>query len=455
MTAADLSEPALGVAGTAAPPAGPRWRAVPVANLRQVGCSLADQVFSVGGMFAVNIALARVRPREDYGLFALSYSLFTFLAGLHNAAILEAYTVYGSGRYRGRFARYETFAARHNGWLLAGLTLVLVTIWQGLRWLRPAFASPALLGMALSSGVLLNAAFRRRTFYIRQRPDLAARFSTVFLLTCLVLLGLALWAGLLNGLSAFLIAAAAWSAAFLFMLPRRNENETAPLARAPDFLAEEPGYWLEHWRYSRWVFVTALVFQFTTQAYFWLVAALLSVRAVAGLRALYNLALPVDQVFAAVSLLLIPQMAGRYAAGELGQLRRLWRQCLTGYLGLSLTFALVAGVASLPLLHLVYGGKFDDLAPLLRWYVLAPVAMGAGHAANAALKAMERPQAVLAAYVGSGVVTFAAGIPLVARLGLRGAVYGILLSAAAYAALLGFLFRRTGSPAAAAAEPAP
>ena len=129
-------------------------------SLRRFACGLTDQVLSVGGMFAVNIALARVRSKEEYGLFTLSYSLFTFLAGLHNAAILEAYTIYGSGRYHGRFAKYEAFVSKNNRWLLAGISVVFVAIWESLRWLHPAFASPALLGMALACGVLSEAGSR-------------------------------------------------------------------------------------------------------------------------------------------------------------------------------------------------------------------------------------------------------------------------------------------------------
>lgn len=428
-------------------------------NLRKFACGLVDQVLSVGGMFAVNIALARVRPKEEYGVFTLSYSLFTFLAGLHNAAILEAYTVYGSGRYHGRFRRYERFVARHNGWLLAGVSSVLLGTWQILRWLHPAFASPALLGMALTCGVLLSAAFRRRTFYIRRRPDLAARFSAAFLISCMSLLGLSLWASLLNGLSAFLIPAAAWAAAFA---TTRNpahadddkdkdnddeeKDEGVAAVETADFLLEEPGYWADHWQYSRWVFVTALVFQFTTQAYFWVVAWQLSVRDVAGLRALYNLVLPVDQIFAAVTLLVLPQMAFHFASGELGKLRSMWGRCSLAFIAIGAAFALAVGLGSTWLLHAVYGGKFDDGAALLRWYVLVPVVMGVGNAANAALKAAEKPQAVFAAYVASGIATFGVGIPLVVRFGLRGAIYGMLVSAASYAGTLIVSFRRFTGP---------
>src|ERR1700758_3079896 len=62
----------------------------------QLSYSIFDQGFSVGGMFLANIALARTQSKQEYGVFALPYSVFTFLSGLHNAAVLEAYTIYGS-----------------------------------------------------------------------------------------------------------------------------------------------------------------------------------------------------------------------------------------------------------------------------------------------------------------------------------------------------------------------
>jgi O-antigen/teichoic acid export membrane protein len=412
---------------------------------------LADQCLSVGGMFMVNIALARVRSKEEYGIFALSYSLLTFLTGLHNAAILEAYTIYGSGRYHERFVGYRKLLWRSHLWLLSALSALLLAAWQGLRWRQSPLASPSLLGMALACGVLLSASFIRRTFYMRRRPDLAARFSAAFFVSCMGLLALAIHSGRLNGLSAFLIVALAWSVAALFLLRDGPTREHRPLGNGSpehflrDFLREEPGYWREHWSYSRWVLVTALVFQFTAQAYFWAVAALLSVPDVAELRALYNLALPVDQIAVAITFLVMPQMALHNAAREFGKLRQLWRQCAWMYLGISLAFAFVVGVGSRPLLHAVYGGKFDDAAPLLRWYSMLPVVMAVGNASNAAMKAMEKPQAVFYAYLASGADTLVFGIPLLVRFGLRGAIYGMLLSGASYTAVLGLSFYRFNS----------
>src|SRR6266852_4371410 len=126
-------------------------------RIRQLGFSIADQGFSVGGMFLVNIALARTQSKEEYGIFALSYSVFTFLAGLHNAAVLEAYTIYGSGRYHRSFPAYAWLLWRSNLLLGLGAAAVLTLLWGLLSWTAPALASRTVLGLALACGILLTA----------------------------------------------------------------------------------------------------------------------------------------------------------------------------------------------------------------------------------------------------------------------------------------------------------
>src|ERR1700730_10330350 len=144
------------------------------ARIRQTTFSVVDQALSVGGIFLITIALARTQTQQIYGIFALTYSVFIFLVGLHNAAILEAYTIYGSGRYHRQFPAYERLLWRTNVLGSLALSVTLVVAWRALAWMAPDKASYTLLGMALSCGIFLMASFIRRTFYMRRRPDLAA-----------------------------------------------------------------------------------------------------------------------------------------------------------------------------------------------------------------------------------------------------------------------------------------
>jgi O-antigen/teichoic acid export membrane protein len=399
-------------------------------RIRQVAVSTVDQGLSVGGMFLVNIALARVETKQAYGVFALSYTVLTFLTGLYNAALLETFTVYGSGRYARRFPEYAWMLWRANAVLAVGLSVVLIVLWSGLRIAGTGLASRTFLGMACASGLLLSGAFIRRTLYMRRRPDLAARFSATFFVVCVGLLALALKANILDGFYAFVIAGLAWAfagLAFFAEVPRKTEANFSDL---------EVNYWSEHWKYSRWVFVTALVFQFTTQAYYWLAGGFLSVKDAGNLRAMYNLVTPIDQLFVAVALLVIPMMSYKYSLHGLAGLVPLLKRYLLLLVVITGAFAAVVGNFSRPLLHLLYDGRFDDVAPLVGTFALLPVLMGIGNAMNAALKAMEKPSSVFWAYAASGSATILVGLPLVLHFGLRGAVNGMLLSAGVYSVTL-------------------
>jgi O-antigen/teichoic acid export membrane protein len=379
-------------------------------------------------MFLANVALARAQSKEEYGIFALTYSVFTFLAGLHNAAILETYTVYGSGRYNRRFSEYAWLLWRSNAWLGLVLTATISILWGVLYLVKPTLASSTVLGLALACGFLLTASFVRRTFYIRGRPDLAARFSFVFFATCAALLWFSIRIRILTGFYVFAIAAVAWMVAGVFLareLPGRVKDSTP-------FAEVEPSYWAEHWKYSRWVLATAFVFQFTSQGYYWLSAGILSVKETGDLRAMFNLVAPVDQLFIAMSLLILPMLAHRHASDQMAGMRRLLKSYGIGSLAVAGSFAVLVSLFGKPVMHVLYAGKFDDVAPLVSRLALLPVIMGLGNTANAALKAAERPNRVLLAYIASGLATFVVGIPLLMRLALPGAVYGLLVSAVVY-----------------------
>lgn len=400
-------------------------------KLMPVAYSFADQALAVGANFLANVMLARTQTKEEYGMFALSYSIFTFLAGLHNSAILEPYTVYGSGRYRNRFSEYLRLMLRINalvGLMLSALVLLVCLV---LYWTAPQLVSRALLGLGVTVGILLSGIFLRRVFYIQRQPAFAAQASLI----CFVTVACALWlvarAHLLNGFSVFLILALGWIAAGLGV-----GRKLALGHPAQSFLDSEPGYWSEHWKYSKWVLSTAFVFQLTTQGYYWIVAGFVSVKDVAGLRVMQLLVAPMDQVFIALSFLVIPALAARYASNRMGSFLSFTKRYALTVVGATALFALAVRIVGKPVMHLLYAGKFDDLAPTL--YVLAflPLVMGIGNAMNCALKAAEKPKLVFFAYVCSGAATLLLGIPLVIHFGLLGAVYGLLLSAAAYTIVL-------------------
>jgi O-antigen/teichoic acid export membrane protein len=392
---------------------------------------MADQALSVGGMFLVNLVLARTQSKEEYGMFALSYSVLVFLMGLHNAAILEPFTIYGSGRYASRLTEYFQLMFWSNAALGGVATTLLLVLWLSLRGIAPQFLPRGIAGLGLTVSVLLSGTLLRRIFYLQRKAALAALASCVFFLTVAGGLWLTSRAQVLDGSSVFLVLAAGWLAAGLSLADKLPFGKTRQ-----SFLAGDPDYWREHWKYARWVLLTAFVFQLTTQGYYWLVAAFLSTGDVAELKAITLVVAPADQIFIALNYLVLPRLCAHYAAERFESLLSAWKWYAIAITAATLLFSLFIRAFGNTLTHLLYGGRYDDAAPLLNLVVLVPVVMGVGHTMNAALKAAESPRLVFWAYVASGAVTFLAGAPLVARFGVRGAVYGMLLSGGSYTAAM-------------------
>jgi O-antigen/teichoic acid export membrane protein len=400
-----------------------------------VAYSIADQAFAVGCGFLVNIVLARTQTKEEYGMFALSYSVFAFLLGLYHAAILEPYTIYGAGRYRERFSEYLRLIARSNAIVCTLLTGVLLLICLGISRVTPQLTSRALLGMALTAGVLLTGYLLRRVFYLQGQPGFAAQCSLVSFLSVAGLLWWTARLHLLNSFSVFLILALGWVAAGAIF--GRKLRVGSP---AQTFLEIEPDYWWKHWKYAKWVFATAFVFQFTTQGYFWLVGGILSLKDVGELKAMYLLVAPVSQIFIALSYLLVPALAARYAAHNTRDLLSLWKRYTWATVALTGLFAIALRALGRPAMHVLYAGRYDGLGSYVFVLALLPLLLGIGNTMNSALIASEQPKLVFYAYVCSAAATFLGGVPLVIHFGLWGAVWGMLLSAVMYTGALGLAF---------------
>jgi O-antigen/teichoic acid export membrane protein len=402
-----------------------------------VAYSVADQALAVGGGFLVNVALARVQTKEEYGMFALSYSVFIFLAGLHNAAILEPFTVYGSGRYRERFSAYLRLMARSNALLAVALSGILLLTCLLLSAVAPRLVSRSLIGLGLAVGFLLSGLFLRRSFYVQRQPAFAAKSSLVFFLTVACGVWLAARRHRLDSFWAFSILALGWFVAGIIYARKLHFQPSQET-----FLQQEPAYWGVHWRYARWVLITAFVFQLMTQGYYWLVAGFLSVKEVAELRAMLNLISPVDQLFVAMCYLALPAMAAHFAAKRMDKLVTLSKKFALAILAVNCLFALGIRVFGKQVMHVVYAGKFDGMSTLLFTLALLPMFMAVGNTMAQALNASEKPMLVFYGFLSSAAATVFLGTPLVIHFGLRGAVYGMLLSGATFtvAISIGFLF---------------
>ena len=140
---------------------------------------------------------------------------------------------------------------------------------------------------------------------------------------------------------------------------------------------------------------------------------------VAAFKALMNLTMPAIHAYVAFSVLLVPVLV---RAKEKGQFKRFMITALTLTSVAMGLYHLLLGVWGKPVMALLYDGQYVQHAWLLWLVGSLPLLSGIIAVLNAVLRAIERPDYVFWAYVGTSVTVVTLGTGLIFFFGLTGAV---------------------------------
>ncbi len=381
--------------------------------------AIADQ-----GLFALantllNVLLARWLTPDEYGAFAVAYSCFLFIGAFHTALLSEPLLVFGPDKYADQPRSYLSLLLRGH-WILTAVGSVLLVI-AGLvlrfNGVRPL--SQALLGLALATPFSLLMWFSRRAAYVRFQPRLATVASAGYLVLLLTgLIGLAAL-HLVSIFSAMLTLSVAGAISGLWLM--RNIHRALP--DGEESITPMPVV-TDHWRYGRWASATSVLMWVPLNLFFVVLSVLVNFEATGAFKALSNLVLPMLQVNAALGSLLLPAMALRAHNHE--QFKKLLRTSLVLFAAGAGTYSLVIGAFGGELVHLIYGGRYDSQASLLRLLLLIPILDGAMVVLSNALRSLERPDRVFWAQLTVVVFLLTAGVETTRLSGLWGATAGLV-----------------------------
>lgn len=402
------------------------------------GLALLDFGLYSGSNFLLGILLARWMAPEQYGAYALVFSIFILVTFLYQALLLEPLSVFSGTTYNKNLRGY----LKSNFWLhwgvsavicvLMGATAIAARVW----WHSPASAM-AFAGMTAATPFILIHALGRRSFYLKLSPGPAAFGSSFY--CALVVSGsfLVFKLGWLSAFSAFLVmgfAALVGGVIMVFQLNAKLEPATAEM-----HLHET---WKKHWDYGKWALGTCIVGWIPTYVYIPLVSKFSGLAAAAELRALMNLGGPVLQTYAALSMLFLP-----YAARVQGSEGRQGSSALTR----KLTALFVAGAIAYwvvliplrrPLFDLLYAGKYMDASALLPLFAAETVIWSAALGPAIVLRAMEYPRSLFFANGAASIVAIVFGIPATRYFGLPGVIWSMVLANVLYVAVAFILLER-------------
>jgi len=396
--------------------------------------AIADQGLFALANVALNVLLARWLKPDAYGAFAVGYALYLFIGAFHTALLTEPLLVFGAGKYSRRPLSYLAVLLRGH-WLLTGAGSVLLIL-AGLLLRRYDLGplAQAMFGLALAVPFSLLMWFGRRAAYLRFRTSLATIASAVHLVVLLTGLFALAQANILSIFSALVAMSAAGATSGFWLLRKLRStlhDESGEIENSAALSVAR-----DHWRYGRWATATTVLMWVPLNFFFVVVSVLVNFEASATLKALSNLVLPLLQANAALGSLLLPAMVAR--ARNHDQFKKLLCISLALFGGIACIYSLAVGALSRPLVHLLYGGRYDSEARLLWLLLLIPLADGAMVVMASALRSLERPDRVFWAQLVVALFVLIAGVAAIRSSGLWGAAAAIVVADLLGTIILGF-----------------
>lgn len=388
--------------------------------LGRLSWTITDQSLLGASNFAATLLLARWLPPAEFGGYVAASAIFWMVTSAYSGLVTEPMMVFSAGRFSDDVPAYFGVLVLLNVCvsliIVAGLAAgggLLIVVGGSLR------VGLAVLGYALATPAILLLAMLRRAVYAYSRPQRAAVAAGIYMVALIALIYVCHRADQLSALTAPMTAAGAslLAAAGVF---RRNRSQF----RGPRQRGLIWNVMVAHWEYGRWAVVSGALTWVPACFYYLIMPVFVGLGANGALRALMTLVLPANQINNAMTLLLLPAF-GR-VRGDGRAPRLLWTNlCLL--VGASSLYALVIALFAGALMDLFYGGLYNQYADVAWLVGLTAVPTAATAVLGSWLRANERPDRVLGAYVASTVSTFGFGVLAVALWGVFGAVIGLLM----------------------------
>jgi O-antigen/teichoic acid export membrane protein len=386
--------------------------------LAQISWTLTDQALLAFSNFAGNLVLARWLTPIEYGGYVSASALFWMITSAHSGLLTEPMMVFGSARFHNQLSSYFAVLAVFHWCISALVSTGLVAIGVALMSGGAVVPAFSVLGYALATPVVLLLWLLRRTVYLWSHPRLAASMSGVYMIGMLAIMYALYRTATLSSFTAPLAAAGASALAVGSIIAIRGFRLWS--SWRSDFTRRVAA---AHWGYGRWAVVTGIFNWVPGSLYYIIVPIVAGLEANAALNALWVLVMPALQVSQALTLLLVPAFTRMRQDRPAAAL--MWVALLVLVAGSAL-YALFLGLFGGPLMDLVYRGRYTQYADLAWLIGLIVLPVAAIAVFGSALRAYERPDRVLWAYVFSTVVTCVFGVPAVAIWGLLGAILGLL-----------------------------
>jgi len=273
------------------------------------GYGILDQGFYSGANFLLFILLARWISTEAYGTFSAVYSIFLLAATLQVALVAEPMSIFGVDRYRDNVAGYLNYLLRIQWIGSSALSLMLIII--ALLFVQDRLFKENLISMALVMPFMLVYWYLRRALYLKAQSKAAMISSLAYLFLLIFQIFFLQTLGYLSFFTAYVIMATSSLLASFFTLKILDINLLGHGSIKTDL--KSGLIHAELWGFGKWLMFAYFANWLTVISYPLLIAVYINVELAGAFRSVQNLFLPFQQFLSAVTLLVLPWLAGQWA----------------------------------------------------------------------------------------------------------------------------------------------
>jgi O-antigen/teichoic acid export membrane protein len=399
------------------------------------GMAILDQGIFSGSNFLLNILLARWLFPEDYGAYAIGFSVLVLFLQLLISYIFEPMGVLGPSSYNEDLKLY--LSAQIKLYFVVtvptGLLLALVSYLYG-RFGGNLFICNILTAMGVMLSLVMLPWMLRRVFYVLSKPDVALAGSIIYAMLLILFTFVVKRQDSLTGVSTVFIVASAGLMSGLFLLAQLG-SRVASTGTIP-FKSVLHG----NWAFGRWLVIASILMVVSVQAQIYITGAVLGLRESGVIYALQTLTQPMTLTVTAVTALITPRLAADYSQLDFNSFRRRAYSMTLVLTGIAVLFELFLIFCKGSLENVVYGGRFSADVSLIPIWGLSPLITSLVSGVQCSLQAAKYSYSLLIASLFWLPVSLGSCLLLIGHWGLWGVAWSTVLGYLALGVVLTFLY---------------